>query len=85
LYSVNLTKEVRKSLNLLVVWFSSGLIAASKEVILEVILFISITFRRASERALSLTFGRIAMRRWDRLLDSYVEEYRARGVSPQCA
>jgi integrase/recombinase XerD len=23
------------------------------------------------------------MRRWDRLLDSYIEEYRARGVSPQ--
>ncbi len=23
------------------------------------------------------------MRRWDRLLDSYLEEYRARGVSPQ--
>jgi hypothetical protein len=23
------------------------------------------------------------MRRWDRLLDSYVEEYRARGVSPE--
>ena len=23
------------------------------------------------------------MRRWDRLLDSYMEEYRARGVSPQ--
>lgn len=23
------------------------------------------------------------MRRWDRLLDSYVEEYRARGVCPQ--
>jgi hypothetical protein len=23
------------------------------------------------------------MRRWDRLQDSYVEEYRARGVSPQ--
>ena len=22
------------------------------------------------------------MRRWDRLLDSYMEEYRARGVSP---
>ena len=43
----------------------------SKEVILEVILFISITS------------GRTAMRRWDRLLDSYVEEYRARGVSPQ--
>jgi hypothetical protein len=23
------------------------------------------------------------MRRWDRLLDSYIEEYRARGVSSQ--
>ena len=23
------------------------------------------------------------MRRWDRLLDSYMEEYRAKGVSPQ--
>ena len=23
------------------------------------------------------------MRRWDRLVDSYMEEYRARGVSPQ--
>ena len=23
------------------------------------------------------------MRRWDRLVDSYIEEYRARGVSPQ--
>ncbi|MGB8495556.1 MAG: site-specific integrase [Candidatus Acidiferrum sp.] len=33
--------------------------------------------------ALSLTFRRTAIRRWDRLLDSYIEEYRARGVSPQ--
>jgi hypothetical protein len=31
--------------------------------------------------ALSPAFGRTAMRRWDRLLDSYLEEYRARGVS----
>jgi hypothetical protein len=23
------------------------------------------------------------MRRWDRLVDSYMEEYRARGVGPQ--
>jgi hypothetical protein len=28
-------------------------------------------------------FSRVAMRRWDRLVDSYMEEYRARGVSSQ--
>ena len=28
-------------------------------------------------------FRRGAMRRWDRLVDSYMEEYRARGVSSQ--
>jgi len=43
--------------------FSSGLSPASEEVILEVILVISITFRQASMGALSLTFGRAAMRR----------------------
>src|SRR5882757_8095125 len=56
---------------------------ASKEVILEVILFISIPFRQASVSSLAWAFWRTAMRRWDRLLDSYVEEYRARGVSAQ--
>jgi site-specific recombinase XerD len=50
---------------------------------LEVILFISITFRRANVRPLALAFGRTAMRRWDRFVDSYIDEYRARGVSPQ--
>jgi hypothetical protein len=45
--------------------------------------FISITFRPASVSSPSLTFRRAAMRRWDRLLDSYIEEYRARGVSLQ--
>jgi len=44
---------------------------ASNEVLLEVLLFVFVMFRRE------------AMRRWDRLLDSYMEEYRARGVSPQ--
>ena len=28
-------------------------------------------------------FREAALRRWDRLLDAYMEEYRARGVSPQ--
>jgi hypothetical protein len=42
---------------------------------MEVILFISITLQRASVAALSRTFGRTAMRRWDRLLESYIEEY----------
>jgi hypothetical protein len=43
--------------------FSSWLSAASKEVILEVILFISMTFRQASMGAMWLTFGRAAMSR----------------------
>jgi len=63
--------------------FSSGLSPASEEVILEVILVISITFRQAGMGAPSLTFGRAAMRRWGRLLDSYIEEHRKRGVSTQ--
>ena len=29
------------------------------------------------------TFWRRAMRRWDRFVDSYMEEYRARGVCAQ--
>ena len=39
--------------------------------------------KRLPNRSLALAFRRTAMRRWDRLLDSYIEEYRNRGVSPQ--
>jgi hypothetical protein len=40
-------------------------------------------FRQASLAFAAVTLGRGAMRRWDRLLDAYIEDYGARGVSPQ--
>lgn len=53
---------------------------ASERVISEVILFVSVTLVRASEELALTRVWSEAMRRWDRLLDSYVEEYRARGI-----
>lgn len=50
----------------------------------EVILYVSITYRRASPSSPAfLRLEGTTMRRWDRLLDSYIEEYGARGVSKE--
>lgn len=44
-------------------------------------MFVSITFRTASGPPAVFLREEKAMRRWERLLDIYMEEYRARGVS----
>ncbi len=52
-------------------------------VVFGVILFSFITFFPAAGWLPALTFGETVMRRWDRLVDAYIEEYRARGFSAQ--
>src|SRR5207253_1835512 len=54
-----------------------------KQVISGVILLSSVTSRRGRVmRPRLVRFGRTAMRRWDRLVEIYIEGYAARGINP---